>query len=297
MALLHADQPTVQDPLSLSTLVTEATIDPLAASVVLVAGALYATGVRRLGERDRRWRTRRTVSFFAGLGTIVVATQSGLAAYESSLFSAHVVQHVLIGMVAPFFLALGAPITLALQASPRRTQVTIVRGLRAGAVRVATHPLVGLALFALSLFALYFTPIYEASLGNEVVHELVHLHFFVAGSVFFWAVIGLDPVSHRIPHGWRVLLVMLTIPFHAFLGLAMMGGDRPIAADHYASIDRPTDASPMADQRTGAGIMWVMGDLIGFIAAGVVMTQWMAHESRRARRDDAIDDRQLQVST
>jgi putative membrane protein len=295
MALLHLDHASGQTPLSVSSLVSEASIEPIAAVAISTSAVLYLLGMHRLELRGRRWHRPRAAAFAAGLIALTFATMSGLVAYESSLFSAHVAQHVLIGMVAPFLLALGAPITLALQASSRTTQVRILRILRTTGVRILTHPLVALALFALSLFALYFTPIYEASLGNEVVHQLVHVHFFVAGSVFFWAVVGLDPVSHRIPYGWRVLLVMVTIPFHAFLGLAMMGGDRPIAADHYASIDRPTDASPMADQRTGAGIMWVMGDLTGLIAAGVVMTQWMAHESRRARRADAIDDRRLQV--
>ncbi len=296
MALLHLDHATGQRPLSVSSLFTEASIDPLAATLVVGSGALYLIGMHRLELGGRRWRRSRAVAFAAGLAVLAIATMSGLSAYESSLFSAHVTQHVLIGMVAPFLLALGAPITLAMQASARPTQVRIGKALRSAPVRLLTHPLVALALFTLSLFALYYTPIYELSLTNELVHQLVHLHFFVAGSVFFWAVIGLDPVSHRIPYGWRLLLVMLTVPFHAFLGLAMMSGDQPIAADHYASIERPTDASPMADQRTAAGVMWVMGDLTGLIAGGVVLAQWMAYENRSTRRADAIDDRRLGVS-
>ena len=158
-------------------------------------------------------------------------------------------------------------------------------------VHALTNPIVAWCLFGLTLFVLYFTPLYELSLRNEVVHELVHLHFLVAGSVFFWAVIGLDPVAWRIPYGFRLLLVLLTVPFHAFLGLALMSATTPIAADYYASIVQPLGTDVLADQRVGAGIMWLLGDVIGVVAGVVVVHQWMQHEERAARRADAIDDR------
>jgi cytochrome c oxidase assembly factor CtaG len=280
-------------PLSPTTLVTEAAIEPLTAVLIAVSGTLYLVGVRRMAARGRRWRPARTTSFFAGLVVLALATQSGLAAYEDLLFSAHVAQHLLIGMAAPFLLALGAPITLALQATDRDVQVGLLRTLRSRPVRVLTHPAVALALFGVSLFALYFTPIYELSLTNEAVHAVVHLHFLVAGSVFFWAVIGLDPVSWRIPFGLRLLLVLLTVPFHSFLALGLMSGDQPIAADHYASVERPGSTSPIDDQRIGAGLMWVVGDLVGLAAAAVVVVQWMRHEDRVSRRRDAVEDREL----
>jgi putative copper resistance protein D len=124
-----------------------------------------------------------------------------------------------------------------------------------------------------------------------VVHHLVHLHFVVAGSLFFWAVIGLDPVASRIPFGYRLALVLLTVPFHAFLGLALYTSDEPLAAEHYAAVGRPGDVSALADQQAGAGIMWVVGDAIGLIAGGVVLAQWMAHEDRANRRVEAAEDR------
>ncbi len=277
-----------------SSLVTEASLDPFSAVLIVGTGALYLIGVRRLGLRGRHWSRARTGAFFGGLVLLAIATQSGLAAYENSLFSAHAAQHVLIGMAAPLFMALGAPVTLALQACSRSGQVTLLKGLRSRPVRWATQPIVALLLFALSLFVLYLTPIYELSVTNQWVHVAVHGHFLVAGSVFYWAVIGLDPVSWRLPFGVRLGLVLLTIPFHSFLALALMSGTEPIAADHYAAIAQPTAVSAMDDQRMGAGIMWVAGDILGLVVAGVVVIQWMAHEDRAARRRDAIEDRQLQ---
>jgi putative copper resistance protein D len=207
---------------------------------------------------------------------------------------------VLIGVVAPFLLALGAPITLALQASRRPTQVGLLRVLRSRPARALTNPIVAWALFGLTLFVLYFSPLYELSLRNTFVHEGVHLHFFFVGAVFFWSVIGLDPISWRIPYGFRLLLVLLTVPFHAFLGLALLTGDQPLAEDYYVETIRPPSASAMTDQRTGAGIMWAVGDAIGLIAGTVVLAQWMAHEDRANRRvDDAEDARErlLQAKT
>ncbi len=276
-----------------SSLVTEASLDPFSAVLIVGAATLYVLGIRRLAARGRRWSGPRTAAFFGGLALLAIATQSGLAAYENSLFSAHAAQHVLIGMAAPLFLALGAPITLALQACSRSRQVTLLRGLRSRPVRWATQPIVALLLFALSLFVLYLTPIYELSVTNDVVHIAVHTHFLLAGSIFYWAVIGLDPVSWRIPFGIRLGLVLLTIPFHSFLALALMSGTEPVAAEHYASIPQPTSVSAMDDQRMGAGIMWVAGDILGLVVAGVVVIQWMTHEDRATRRRDAIEDRQL----
>ena len=157
-----------------------------------------------------------------------------MAAYDTTLFSAHVGQHVLIGVVAPFFMALGAPITLALQASSRATQVRLLGLLHSRPVKALTHPVVAFALFGLTLFVLYFSPLYELSLRNDFVHELVHVHFLLVGSIFFWAVIGLDPIAWRIPYSFRLLLVLLTVPFHAFLGLALYSSNTPLAADFYA---------------------------------------------------------------
>lgn len=280
-------------PISLESIVVESALAPVAAALIVGCGVLYGIGVRRLHRRGRHWSARRTTAFTSGLAVLVIATQSGLAAYGHVLFSAHVAEHVLIGMVAPFLLALGAPITLALQASDRAVQVQLLRLLHSRPVRFVAHPVVAWLLFGLTLFGLYFTSLYELSLENHLVHHALHAHFLLAGAVFFWAVIGLDPVSHRIHHGFRLLLVMLTVPFHAFLGLALMIGDEPLARGYYELIERPAGPSLLADQHLGAGLMWAVGDLTGLIAGAVVLAQWMAHDARAARRADAREDRLL----
>ena len=196
-------------------------------------------------------------------------------------------------MVAPLLLALGAPVTLALQASKRHTQVNLLRVLRSFPARVVAHPVTAFVLFSLSLFVLYFSPLYELSLQNDVVHAWTHIHFVVVGSLFFWVTIGLDPVAHRIPYGARLLIVALTVPFHAFLGLALLSSTAPIAGAVYRSaVDRPAGIDLLADQQAGATVMWLVGDFIGLIAGGIVLVQWLRDEQRRTRRLDRRLDAQ-----
>jgi putative membrane protein len=298
MVLAHLDAGSAIPPaFGFGTFFTESRIDPLPLIGVGAMAVLYAIGVCRLARRGRPWSALRSTSFAIGILALLIASQSGLAAYDTTLFSAHVGQHVLIGVVAPFFMALGAPITLALQASHRATQVRVLAILHSTVVRLLTHPVVAFALFGLTLFVLYFSPIYELSLRNDVVHEFVHLHFFLVGSIFFWAVIGLDPVAWRIPYAFRLGLVLLTVPFHAFLGLALSTGNHPIAADYYASHPLPLGVDALTDQHTGAGIMWLVGDAIGLIAGTVVLAQWMAHEDRANRRAEDAEDRAAAAKT
>lgn len=273
-------------PLSLRSILAEPVLDPAALLGLLVVGGLYVTGVRRLGRRGRTWPLSRTAPFVAGLAVVAVATLSGLAAYDTVLFSAHAVQHVLLGVVAPLLLALGAPVTLALQATDRSTQRAVLRLVHSRPVALLTHPLVGWTLFGGSLFALYFTPLFELSLRNDAVHAAVHAHFLLAGSVFFWPLIGVDPVRHRLPYGARILAVFLTVPVHAVLGVAILSSSTLLADGYYAEARPSWTSAPLDDQRTGGGILWAVGDLLGLAATTVVLVQWMQADEREAARND-----------
>ena len=276
-------------PPSLRTLALGWSPDPAAVVLVGLAGALYAAGARRLAARGRPWPTGRAVAYFCGLATVLVATSSGLARYDVVLFSAHGAQHVLLGMVAPVLLALGAPVTLALQASSRPTQTALLRLVRSGPLALLTSPVVAWVLFGATLFGLYFTPLFELSLRNGLVHAAVHAHFLVAGCLFCWAAVGVDPVAHRLPHGARLLFVLVAVPFHAVLGLALTSSADLLAGGFYADVGRTWGASALADQRTGAGVLWGAGELFGLVLAGVVLAQWARHDEREAARHDRRD--------
>ena len=257
--------------------------DPGAALLVVVGATLYAGGVRRLARRGRTWRAGRSVAFAAGMVMVVVATQSALAGAER--FSLHTLQHVLLGMVAPALLALGAPVTLALQASSRPTQTVLLRALHGRLVSTLTHPVSAWVIFGGSLVLFYFSPLLELSLRNDAAHAAVHLQFLAAGGLFCWTAIGVDPMRWRLPHAARLLFVLLAVPVHAIVGLALMGGVDVLAGGLYG-----TGAEALADQQLGGGILWATGDLFGVILAGVVLAQWMGHEERLGRRHDRLLD-------
>ncbi len=272
-------------------LLTETRLDPLITAGLLLAAGLYFWGVRRLAERGVRWSRGRQVSWYVGgLGTVAIATVSGLAAYDTVLFSAHMVQHMLLAMVAPIFLALGAPVTLALRALPAGGRSVLVGVLHSRVAKILTFPAVGWVLFVASPFALYFTGWYPATLDNDLLHELLHAHFVLVGCIFFWPLIGVDPVPGRVPHPMRVLLLVTTLPIHVILGLTIMSERSLIAAEHYNSLALPW-IDPLLDQRVGGGLLWASGDLIGLLMLGAAVFQWKRASDREALREDRRLDR------
>jgi len=261
---------------------------------VLVVGGAYLYGVSRLRGRGDRWQPGRTVSFVAGgLGTVLFATSSGLAAYDTTLFAPHMVQHMLLTMVAPVFLALGAPVTLALRTLPGSPRGALLALLHSRFAQAMTHPIVGWLFFVTSPFALYFTGWYPATLDNRLLHELLHVHFLVVGCLFFWPLLGVDPVPGRRGHPLRMLLVATTLPFHAFLGVAIMSiepdGAGLLAGEHYLALHPVSEA--VFQQQLGGGLLWASGDLVGLLFLGVLLTQWMRASEREAAREDRRLDR------
>ena len=292
---LPSDQP-VLPPFDLGRIVTEAGVDPvLFVGAVWVAG-LYLVAVWRLGRRGDRWPVGRTLAFVGGgMGTFLVATQSGLAAYDTTLLSVHMVQHMLLSMVVPLFLALGAPVTLALRTLPARPRRWLLAVLHSRLARVLSFPPLAFGLYVASPWALYFTGWYEASLRSAYVHEAMHVHLVLVGALFFWPLVGADPVPGRVQYAFRVGLVVLTLPFHAFLGVTIMGQSTLLAEEWYAALRRgpmgdwlPTVAE---DQRLAGGILWGAGDLVGLVFFAVLFVQWVRQSLREAEREDRRLDR------
>jgi putative copper resistance protein D len=214
-----------------------------------------------------------------------------LSEYDDSWFSVHMGQHMLLAMVAPLLLALGAPITLALRTLPARPRGWLLVVLHSRVVKVLSFPVVGWVLFVGNPFVLYFSGLYPATLEHPWLHVWLHVHFLVVGSLFLWPLVGLDPVPGRVAHGMRVLLVLTTLPFHAFLGVALMSRDTLIAREHYLGLGRATEAALLADQKTGGGLLWASGDIIGFVLVIAMLAQWMRADERVARRTDRQADR------
>lgn len=226
----------------------------------------YAVGARRV---RRPWPVVRTLAFLAGCAAL------GASGFVSgSGFTGHMTEHVLLGMVAPVLLVSGRPITLALQATGG---AALRRLLRSRVVRVVTNPIVAWAGFGGTLVALVFTPLLEWSASNDAVHGAVHLHVLVVGFVFAATLLAVDPIPHPLPHGGRLLAVLAAVPFHAFVGVALLSSRTPLFPDTYPSLD---------DQRTAAAVLWTSGELLTLAVACIVYADWWASEHRLAARLD-----------
>ena len=277
---------------------TEWGLDPyLFVGTVWVAG-LYLLGVWTLRARGDRWPLGRTLAFVGGVGSFYVATQSGLAAYDDTLLSAHMVQHMILSMVVPVFLALGAPVTLALRTLPRGPRGWLLAVLHSRVAKVLTFPPLTLALYVASPWALYFTGWYSASLHSDYVHEMMHVHLVLVGSLFFWPLLGIDPLPGRLSHPFRLLMIFLSLPFHAFLGVTIMNQSSLIGGDWYPNLHRTMAwlPDPAADQRVAGGLLWASGDLIGLLLFVVLFVQWVRASMQEARREDRRLDRLERLS-
>jgi cytochrome c oxidase assembly factor CtaG len=289
---LHATPPDQPPPLTPSRLLTEWTFEWWLMLALAIPAALYIWGLVALRRRGDHWSAGRSVAFLAGgIGSAVIATMSGIGTYDTVLFSVHMVQHTILMMITPLFLALGAPVTLALRTLPGWPRRALLGVLHSRFARVISFPPLALALFIATPFALYYSPFYEISLESAFWHAFVHAHFVIVGSMLMWPLVGTDPIPGRVSYPLRLLLVFLMLPFHAFLGVTIMDSSVLLAGHWYESFHRNWGPTPLEDQQIGGGIMWVAGDVIAVILLVALLIQWFAHSQREARREDRRLDR------
>jgi putative membrane protein len=242
---------------------------PLAVTLVAFAG--YGTGLHRLRRLGVRWPATRVAAMLAGSFCTAAAVLPPIASHDE-LFPVHVGQHLLLGMAAPAFLALSAPVTLALRTLPRRRRRILLRLLHSFPVAVLAAPAAAVLLDLGGLYALYLTGLYQAAEHNDLVHAAVHVHMFLAGCLFSWAVIGLDPVRRR-PGTW----VRLT-------GLIIAAAGHDTLAKLIYARNLPAAGGPIASRHTGAELMYYGGTVIEVALAAVVMAQWYLVSGRALAR-------------
>ena len=276
---------------TLGSVLSTWSVDPIPFVVTVWAVGLYLLGVWTLRRRGDRWPVGRTLAFVVlGMGSFVLATSSGLSAYDTTLLSVHMVQHMILSMIVPLSLALGAPVTLALRTLPAAPKRWLLTVLHSRVAKVLAFAPLAFLLYVISPWALYFTSWYDASLHHELVHEMMHVHLVLVGTLFFWPIVGIDPIPGRVGYPFRVLLVVLTLPFHAFLGVTIMSEDTLIGGTWYPDLHHGPMGSwlpdPLADQHLAGGILWSSGDLVGLIFFAVLFTQWVRSSMREAARED-----------
>jgi cytochrome c oxidase assembly factor CtaG len=275
---------------TLGRVFTDWELSPVLAALTLLAAGVYVAGVLVLRDRGDRWPVGRSLAFGLGIAAFVLATQSGLATYDTTLLSVHMVQHMILSMVVPLAFALSAPVTLALRTLRTRPRRWLLAVLHSRVAAVLSFPPLAFLLYVISPWALYFSGWYDASLESTYVHEAMHLHLVIVGCLFFWPLVGIDPVPGRVAYPFRMLLVLMTLPFHAFLGVTIMGETRLIGGDWYPELhEGPMGAwlpDPLADQHLAGGILWGAGDLLGLVIFGVLFTQWVRSSLREGERED-----------
>jgi len=272
------------DPPSLATLVLGWSFQPLVAVPLLLVAIGWLALVRRVGRLhpDTPVAPIRTAAFLGGLVAIAVALMSGIERYDTTLFSVHMAQHLLLLLVAPPLIALAAPITQLLRAaSPRVRNGVLLPVLHSTAVSVLAHPIVAWLTFALVLWGSHFSPLFNITLEDPVAHDIEHGVYLVAALLFWWPVVGLDPAPRRMSYAARLLYLLLQLPLNSFLAMAILFADEPLYA-HYATLGSPYGITPLADQQLAGGVMWFAGD-IAFIGAILLLVGgWMRHEQRDA---------------
>lgn len=241
---------------------------------------VLATTWIALVRRHPRWPRRRRLAAIGAFAAAVVATQSGVATHDTESFTAHVVQHVLLGMLVPVLAALAAPLTLVLQAADDTTRRVVRLGLRHPVARALSNPLVGFVAFGVSLTVLTFSPLLDVAARDDLVHVGIHAHLVVVDCLFVWPVVGVDPLPHRPGHGARLLVTLASVPFHAFVGAALLTASTPLF-DTYPSID---------DQRRAAGLLWGVGELFTLAVAAIVFVDWYRSDRRAGARADRRSD-------
>ncbi|WP_284763815.1 cytochrome c oxidase assembly protein [Arthrobacter sp. efr-133-R2A-63] len=281
---------------------TEWRFDWLWVAVALFGAASYILGVVKVRRRGDSWSWFRTVNWMIGLLVLTYITSGPPSVYGRILFSAHMVDHMALTMVAPLFLVLGSPVTLALRALPSRGEGSRgdgSRGVREWLLvfvhskfsQVVTHPLFAAANFAGSIILFYYSDAFGWAMRDHVGHELMNLHFTLTGYIFVLTMIGTDPLPRRAPYPMRLLLLLATMGFHAFFGVSIMGGTGLLAADYFGNLGRTWGQSALLDQQTGGAVAWGIGEVPTLLVAIGVAVMWSRSDARETKRTDRAADR------
>ena len=279
-----AEAPTPSFP----SVLLEWRFDPTAIVPLVLVAALYAWAVRRVdaAHPGNRHPAHRTWLFMAGLVAIAVALTSPIEAYEGLLFSVHMIQHMLLELVAAPLLLAGAPITLALRVSSPRVRRGLLAVLQSRVVHVISFPVIAWVLFAAVNWGWHFSTLYDQALENDLLHYVQHATFLGAALLFWWPAIGADPSPWRLPHPMRLFYLFLAMPQNSFLGVALLQTST-VLYPHYVTNGRTWGPSPLEDQHLGGVLMGVMGDMAFLAGMAVVVALWVRYEERRTSRLDA----------
>jgi cytochrome c oxidase assembly factor CtaG/putative copper export protein len=272
--------------------------DLIFGTAAIVMAVLYLVGVRRLRRRGDAWPMGRTLAWMCGCAVLLFTTSSGVGRYMPAMFSMHMVAHMLLSMLVPILLVLGAPVTLALRALPAAgrgeppgPREWLLAALHSRVSRFLTHPVVATVVFVVGFYGLYLGGVFDAAVTNHAAHVLMNVHFLLSGYLFYWVVIGVDPTPRQIPQLGKVAMVFASLPLHAFFGVVLMGMQTVLGEAFYRSLQLSWHTDLIGDQRLGGGIAWAAGEVPLVVVMIALLIQWRRSDQRTAKRLDRAADR------
>jgi len=292
-ALAHGPVPT--EPPTATSLLLGWTFEPLPTLGMVVAVGWWLWAVRRVNAAHpaNPVPRRRTAAFLAGMTALAFALLSGIGLYDTDLFSVHMVQHVLLMLVAAPLLALAGPITLILRlSSPETRRRWVLPVLHSRVMRFLGHPVTAWLMFATMMWAIHFSPLFNASLEDPLLHDIEHALFLTGALFFWWPAVALDPAPYRMSHPARIGYLFTQMTQNTFLAFVILNAT-DVLYPHYATIVRPWGMAALDDQRLAAGIMWIAGDAIFLTAIFAVFWGWMKSEARNEARNDRRAEEEL----
>ncbi|WP_226913219.1 bifunctional copper resistance protein CopD/cytochrome c oxidase assembly protein [Gephyromycinifex aptenodytis] len=266
--------------------------DWLFLAAAALACVLYIAATIRLHRRGDSWPVHRTLFWVAGWFVFLWTTCGAPGVYGKILFSAHMLMHMTLTMGIPLFLAFGAPLTLASRALPARKDKTLgpreilLKSAHSRWMNFWANPVVAGINFSGSLYLFYFSGLFELALRTHTGHIMMVVHFMLAGYVFAWALIGIDPGPKRWPPSLRLVLLFATMSFHAFFGIAIISSTELMAGDFFTQLSLPWVTDLLADQEQGGGITWGIGEFPMLALALMVAFTWMRADEHEAKRKD-----------
>ncbi len=287
----------LDQPPSVINVWTQFRFDVMFGVIGLGLAAFYAWSVYRLHKRGLSWPVGRTIWWMLGSLGLTLVMSTGIGLYMPAMYSMHMLAHMVLSMVIPLFLVLGAPMTLLMEAYPsgRPGQPTIhdwvVALTKSRALRVITHPAVNLVQFLFFFYALYLNfDLYQVAISEHAGHVIMNWVFLLSGFIYFWEVVGPDPLPHRAPIRVRLLILFFSMPIHLFLGVYLMQLNQILGEEFYLSLNLPWDQDLRNDQRQGGGIAWGFGQFPLVIVFGKLFMEWLREDHSEARRFDAKAD-------
>ena len=284
-------------PVTLSTYLTEFQPETLWLAAAAAMVGLYGAGVVRLVRRGDRWPVLRTLFWAAGCLALVFVTSGGPGVYGRVHFSTHMLQHMTLMVVVPLLLVFGAPITLAMRTltarrdgslGPRELLLQLVH---ARVLKVLGHPLVAAVLFTGSLTVFYYSDLFDLAMFTHTGHVLMTAHFLLTGYLFIWSLVGIDPGPARPPYPFRLVLLLVTLAFHAFFGISLMSSGELLAPDWWHALGQTDDAALLQDQQNGGAIAWGAGDIPSLLLGLALLVSWVRSDAQETRRKDRQADR------